>query len=361
MCLAAITLQGFAQFQLATQTRTEKTFNAPFGIFTRRFTIDLGKGNRMQVEVVRPEDLQKIGNIDSILRLFVKDMAPLGDTLGESQSSRRIDYILDSAGQRKIRILTHPIAGSQFLVHDGDLAALKLEQDSLFVTGTISLPISKWHASYRNYRIGLFLNQLGEISSYLDGRLNAQINSLYEHVNGRWEARGYNQVVLADDHSVSAVQPKGFFSGAGDYLRINAMVNLQNYKTYAIPSFTLGAELILANATFKREIGLFWEPCFFFARDAQNKMHTYKNDFLTLTLGQGPIYENDPRKASYLITIMSFGFLVNRQGDFFDKGTFRFGGGRLQLFEDKIRIEPLIYFHDLLKDVTPGIRFTARF
>ena len=128
-----------------------------------------------------------------------------------------------------------------------------------------------------------------------------------------------------------------------------------------MPSFTIGARLTLTNRdrTFKWEPGLFWEPHFLFARDSAGKLKTYRNDFLTLTYGQGGTKDHDPRKGFAYSAVFSLGYLINRNGDFFEKNTFRLGAGKLQLL--KTTIEPSIYFDNFFKGVTPGIRISQAF
>ena len=119
--------------------------------------------------------------------------------------------------------------------------------------------------------------------------------------------------------------------------------------------------MIFSTSHWKRELVLAWEPNFLFGTNAQGKTQTFRNDFLTLTAGHGPVQDNNPRKESHFIFVASFGYLVNQQGEFFEKGTMRFGGGRLSLFNGKTKLEPVIYFTDLFKGVTPGLRWIQSF
>jgi hypothetical protein len=128
-----------------------------------------------------------------------------------------------------------------------------------------------------------------------------------------------------------------------------------------VPSLSLGAGVIISNSHFKRDIVLSWDPHFFFAQDSEGKLKTFRNDLLTLTWGQGFVKDNEPRKESHLLFIMSLGYLVNRKGDYFEKNTWRMGGGRLSLFGGKTKIEPTIYFNNFFKGVTPGLRWIQSF
>ena len=88
-------------------------------------------------------------------------------------------------------------------------------------------------------------------------------------------------------------------------------------------------------------------------------MHTYRNDFLTLTYGQGGTKDYDPRKDFSFSAVFSLGYLINRNGDYFEKNTFRFGAGKLSI--SKTTIEPSLYFNNFFKGVTPGIRISQYF
>ena len=138
-------------------------------------------------------------------------------------------------------------------------------------------------------------------------------------------------------------------------------MDLQNYKQYFVPSFSLGAGLIISTSHFKWDIMMSWDPHFSFARNTQDKLKTFRNDFLTLTWGQGTVKGNNPRKESHLLFIMSLGYLIKRDGDYFDKNTFRMGGGRLSLFGGKTKIEPVMYFNNFFKGATPGLRWIQSF
>ena len=111
----------------------------------------------------------------------------------------------------------------------------------------------------------------------------------------------------------------------------------------------MGTKLTLSNRdrTFKWEPGLFWEPHFIFAKDIQNKLRTYRNDFLTLNYAQGGTRDHDPKKDFSFAAVFSLGYLIHREGEYFDKNTFRLGGGKIQML--KTNVEPCLYFNNFFK------------
>jgi hypothetical protein len=291
-------------------------------------------------------------------------MELLKDSFADELTSKRIDYVIDSTGRKEIRFQQFRPAGSSFLLKKGDLAALKLEQDTVNFVGMVSFTakytLRKAFPDIRYYQVSFFVNSISELPAVLSGGLNDRIASLQKNVNTDWRSNPNGGLMLSKDHSISAKLPKGYFTGHGDFITTDISVNLQNYKDYFVPSFSLGAHLVISNALFKREIGLHWEPLFLFQNN-QGKLNTFRNDFLSLSYGQGFIKDNNPLKESSFLFILSVGYLIHRQGEYFDPHTIRIGAGSLSIFGGKTKIEPLLYFHDFFRGVTPGLRWIQSF
>lgn len=351
--------------QETNKARTEKTFELPPNHAQRRFVIELDKGNKLQIEVSNMDDLNRFLNMDSVLRIFLQDIEPLKDSLTDELSSKRIDYLTDSSGLKKIRFQQFKPKGSSFLITGNDVASLKLEQDTINFIGSISYRAKygfrKELTETRHYKLSFFVNQLSDLASYMNSSLNGKISLLQQQINTTWITTKQKGVAyLKSDESISARLPKGYVAG-GDFLNFRLSVDAQNYKNYFIPSFTLGAGLIFSKPYWKREFVLAWEPNFLFSQNAQGKLKTFRNDFLTLTAAQGPIKDGEPRKESHFLTIISFGYLIKREGDYFEKGTMRLGAGRLSIFDGKTKLEPALYFTNVFKGVTPGLRWIQSF
>lgn len=362
MLATSITGELFAQ-QAA--TKTEKTFELPAGYAHRRFFIDLGKGNKLKIELNDLEDLKRFSNMDSVIRVFLADLEPLKDSLGDELPARRIDYITDSLGRKEIRIQRFAPKGSSYLVEQGNVSALKLEQDTINFLGTVSYvakyTLRRAFTATRRYQVSFFVNDLSDLAGYADGRLNSKMASLQGNTGADWNTTAVKETArLKKDPSITARLPQGNVAG-GTFLNFRVSVNAQNYKNYFVPSFSLGSGVIISNAHFKRDIILSWEPNFFFARDNQGKLATFRNDFLALAWGQGSIRDNDPRLESSFLFVMSLGYLINRKGDYFERYTFRLGAGQLSLFGGKTKLEPVMYFNHFFKGVTPGIRWIQSF
>ena len=351
-----------------TNNKGDKTFEVPSDIImNRRFYINLEKGNQLKIELTDITDLQKISNIDSLLTIFMKDVTPLRDSFSDPLTTKRLDYVIDTMGRKKIRFQQFQPKGASFLVDKGDLASLKTGQDTISIIGIISNPprpeqkISRTHPRY--YHLTFYLNNMSELADYMNGTLNQKLSEIESHEKTKWQQiKGTGFYNLQKDESISADRPKGFTPiETGDRMEAYISVNMQNYKKYFVPSFSVGANFTFSNRdrTYKWEPGLFWEPHFLFVTDDQGKLHTYRNDFLTLTYGQGGIKDHDPTKDFSYSTVFSLGYLIRRDGDLMEKNTFRLGGGKIKL--SKTTIEPSMYFNNFFRGVTPGIRISQRF
>lgn len=356
--------------RLWAQSKEDKAFEVPENIvITSRFYFDLKNSNKMKIELSDFADLQRVANVDSLLNIFLQDISPLKDSLTDPLTSKRIDYITDAELRKKIRFRQTLPTSSTYLVTKGDLSTLRISQDTVNIIGIITNPpktmlqkISKTNPHY--YHFTFYLNDMNELKMYMNGMLSAKIGELEKKdVKEKWPTvLGTGSHYLKSDKSITADKPNGATSaGTGDMLTLNISVGVQNYKNYFVPSFSLGTKLTFSNAerTFKWEPGLFWEPQFLFARDAQDKLRTYRNDFLTLTYGQGGIKDHDPAKDFSFSAVFSLGYLINRNGDFYEKNTFRLGAGKINLA--KTTIEPILYFNNFFKGVTPGIKISQYF
>jgi hypothetical protein len=345
---------------------SDKTFEVPdYVIFNRKFTINLDNKNKMEIRLSDIQDLDRLANLDSLLEIFLKDITPLKDSLADDLSAKRIDYITDVQNRKKIRLLQYPATGSSFVVDNGGLAVLRTAQDTIHIIGILAnppKPTDKTNPnSPRYYHFTFYLNHWTEINNYMNGELNSKVQTLQSNLTGKWPLiKGTSSHYLQKDNTISAERPRGH-AVPGNFLSAYITINAQNYKNLFVPSFSLGVRATLTNKDrfFKWQPGLLWEPHFFFSRDAQGIIKTYRNDFITLIYAQGGTKDRDPRKEFSYSTHFSFGYLVHSSGEYFDENSFRLGAGQVQVL--KTIIEPSIYFHDLFKGVTPSIKISQSF
>lgn len=366
MLVSGITGTAFAQRKTNSE-KPKSVFEIPEGFISRRYFIDLEKGNKMQIEVTDENDLQHLGNMDSLISIFFKDIALLKDSLADELAAKKIDYFIDPARRKKIRIQTYPQQAPSFVIRQGTADALKTEQDTINITGIINLPakttIHKPFSDTRYYRISFFLNDIKDLEDYKDAGLKDKIAALIGAKKSRWNRDNNGDWhVKNGDKAVSAKNPGGFINGTGDYLTAILGAGVQNYKNNFVPSFTAGLQFVFNNGINKKQLSFSWDPAFVFAKDAAGKLQTYRNDFYTLRYSQSKRKEPDPGTASFTLNPnFSLSWLKKNRGNIFDKNTFRLGVGEFNLFKDKISIEPGLYFNNFFKDVTPSIKIGFTF
>ena len=271
MLVTGITGKAIAQDE-KTMSNADRIFNMPKDYLKRSFTADLGKGNKMLVELTDIADLDRFKNIDSLLRIFLQDIAPFKDSLSDEMAAKHIDYLTDEMGRKKIRIRLSKPDGASFLLQQGNISALKLEQDTIVFSGsylyTVTSTILKPFTEMHYYRLSFFVNQLSDLMA-LSG-LNEKISTIEKNKKSRWikDDKGTWYIKNGDKSIYSNHQPAGYVpgNGTGDYLTSLTNVNIQNYKNYFVPSASLGIGLGFNNGRTKKELGLLWEPNFFFAK-----------------------------------------------------------------------------------------------
>ncbi len=366
MLFTSIVLNLFAQ-----NSASDKTFEIPEHIIiSRRFEFKLDRGNKMKLELCALADLDRVSNVDSLIRIFLLDIAGLKDSLADPLTSKRIDHVTDAQGRKKIRLNQVKEKGASFLIKDGELASLRTAQDTIHLIGIINNPsvvkgegISRSNPRYYHYTF--YINDMSELESYTGGKLTAKISALQKNINGKWPLiPGTGSHYLKADNTISADKARGITEqtfGGGSFVTFLWSVNVQNYKNYFVPSFSMGTRFTFSSArkNFKWVPGIYWEPHFLFSKDSSGKLRSFRNDFLTLNYAQGGTTAYDAKKAFSFSTAVSLGYLIRRKGDFFEKNTFRLGAGNIQM--NKTNIEPFMYFNNFFKGVTPAIRITQYF
>ena len=334
-----------------------KTFGITADHIERRFWIDLGKGNRLCLELEDQQDLEKFTNIDSLLMVFIADMKPFNDSLSDPLAWHLIDYTTDATGKKKVRFQSFRPTASSFLLDQPEPAALRLEQDTIQIILAFPQTTGRRHDGIRQDRLSLYLNNYHELSNYITGGLNEKIRWLQKNMNNYWVRDKH--IYRADkDPTISAPFPAGYVAVMNDYVSSIVQTNVGNYKNYFAPSFSLGIGLHFTREGNVRNISVLWQPLFLFGTNAQGHAQTYRNEFLSLNISRD--WKN-PQALNFLDLepALSVGWLVRRSGDFFEKNTYRVFIGRLKLYRNAIVLQPGMYFHDLFKEVTPALNLTV--
>jgi len=344
----------------------DKAFEVPEASLYYRFHIDLGKGNSMQLELGELEDVRYFKNTDSLLAVFLSDMVPFKDSLSDELAAKRIDYVVDRAGRKRVRIQSSLPAGSAFLIRQGEVSALRSAQDTVniigIVNGAASHSLLGSSSDFHYYRISFFMNQLNDLKDYRGPELGEKIAAIPTPRKSKWKKdKNGDWHIIKGDPAVSSRNPGGMITGAGDYLESIVSLGVQNYKNYFVPSFCLGMSVAFNNGRTKQAFTAVWEPQFLFAKNASGSLQTYRNDFVTLSYAQRPVKYNTRASIMHIDSDISLGWLFRRSGDFYGKNTFRLGLDQFSLHGGKIKLEPCLYFNDLFKHVTPGIKMSVMF
>lgn len=327
---------------------------------------DLGHGNLMRLELTRKSELSRWQNIDSLLMVFSSDIKALQDSFADPQTSKRIDYLVDFQGHKKLRIRQTKPDAATYLVGDGEAALLRLQQDTVFLLLEVT---PNADGSRRYDRVGFFLNRYDELNGLITAGLNRKIALMETRQSGKkddeqaWTFREGRDYLKADP----TISTRNYFSpGHTGQLSLRYHVNLQNYKSYFTPSFSLGTTITIINKGNRNVFSADWEPVFLFARDADGRLQTYRNDFLVLGYGYrkaepqgGRSRDGDGSRSDNALNLdlnFSLGYLIHREGDYFVKHTFRLCVGSAGLVKNRVIIQPCMYFNDFFKGVTPGVR-----
>jgi hypothetical protein len=351
--LILMSMSGTLCAQHSLRAVVGKTFSMSSDHLERRFWIELGKGNRLCLELEDVGDLAKFTNIDSLLLVFLADMKPFNDSLTDPLSWHLIDYVADTGGKKKLRLQSFRPAASSFVLDQTEPVALRLEQDTIQIVLEYPTSIGRHHDGIRQDRLSLYLNDYHELSNYVTGGLNEKVRWLKKNLKGYWirDKRIYR---AEKDPTISAPMPAGYVAVSNDYLASVVQLNVGNYKNYFAPSFSLGISLNFAKEESVRSYDLLWEPVFLFGTNAQGHAQTYRNDFLVLSMSR-EYKVPQGRRIINLNPSMSFGWLVRREGDYFEKNSFRLFVGHINLLHNNLVLLPGMYFHDLFKGVTPAV------
>ena len=216
----------------------DKIFTMPPFSIKRTYHADLGKGNRFQLEMGDPGDIDYLQNVDSILLVFLSDLKAFRDSLTDPLTVKRIDYLVESSGRKKLRLHQFRPAASTFLLDGEEPARLRLRQDTIYIL------LLSAHGKTTHYdRFGFFINQYDQLENLVTTGLNEKVRLMKD--GGKWRNRIGQYATNETDPSVTEdVHSNGQLGGS---LQPNIFMNAQNYKNYFVPSVGLGISIHVEN------------------------------------------------------------------------------------------------------------------
>jgi hypothetical protein len=334
-------------------TAEDKVFETPPYSIGIEYTIKLGGGNVLRIDLANGYDLRSFRNIDSLLTVFLSDMEAFRDSLGDPLTIKHIDYLIDTGGKRKLRLRQYRPAATSFLLGEAEPSILRIQQDTihiLLITPARGRRSGVTVNDMRYDRLCFFVNHYSEMTAMNNRGLNDEIASMISRQTVKHNVYNHpNCFIVAD----SVVSTNTFGRGA-NRLEISAGAAIENYKNLFAPSAQVDAYLVLNRIRNEYRFGLSWEPLFFFATDAQGHLQTFRNDMVVAH------YEHNRRDgppAFVLFRAFSLGYVFHREGDYFTQPSFRltFGAARLK---GSLVLEPALFFNGFFKNVTPGLRLS---
>lgn len=348
-------------------TKSDQVFNPVNSNWLRhQFIINLEKGNQVNIQVANKTQLLSLLNIDSILQKVSTVLKPLKDSLNNELNNIRIDYTIDQADNIKIRTRIYDRPVSHYVIQKGELSALKIEQDTLVISGVLKQEKAE-RISFRGinntlpYRITLLLNNYEQLSNLLNGSLNGileQIRSEWNSYskwtpekNWKYNLYGYYNTQDPSNHQRlrNSWNRNQYHSSFAPYVHIA----VQSINGRYSPSVATGLEFINSINNTENHFQLYWEPYFYFDKTSTGKNKMFRNDFISFQHTSTTFADNEKSKVRFG-QIFSAGYLVHRSGNYLEKNTFKFGVPGVQyrfLF-----LHPEFVFNDLFKNFHPSLK-----
>ncbi len=362
--IVSITGTSFAQYDRTANVfpnnNTEWTFNYPApGKLQTRFEFLLSKGNKMVLELSNITQIDSVANPDSIVSKVWAALAPFMDSLSKPLASLRIDYLFTPVDE-KIRIVEYPQRADIFRIKENDITQLKVDQDTL----RIKLYTKKHPLLSRPYFIMLILNNITDLTSLGPDELSQGIALLKNDLDQFQKLKRNNRsfswyYALYNVQTGKKIAP---YKGNIGFGRRNEVipfipVGVQYIRGAWVPSTGVGVEWKAINGNATRYLRLYWEPLFYFSRDASNKLTTDVNSFASFKYTENT--RNAATKNLIFAVNFSIGYLANSQGELFEKNTFKFSLPGFQL--KNVLLEPEFVFNKFFKNFSPSLKLSLYF
>lgn len=330
------------------------------------FFIDVPGGNRIIIQVADQQLFQQLMNIDSLIKKTDTVLKELRDSLPAELNNVCIELANDLSGFTRIRTRVYERPQKHFVLKDNELAALKIEQDTIIISGMVRKKEAV-KTGYRGiynvqpYKITILLNNYSELSSLL----NQQLGSILEQIRSEWNSNEkwsyernwrytlygyYNTADPSKNQRLRNIWSKNRYRSS---VAPAVQVSMQAINGRFSPAVGAGIEYVTAVNNTDNHFQLFWEPYFYFQQLPSGKNSLYRNDFISFQYFTTN-YDNKDRTKILFSQNFSFGYLAGRKGNFLEKNTFKFGlpGARYR----DVFLHPEFVFHDLLKDFQPSIK-----
>ena len=171
-------------------SRSDQYFNPVNRNWLRhQFIIDLTGGNRMIVQMTSKSQLTHLLNMDSILVQVQTVINELKDSLKLNTNNLKLDYSTDFSGITRIRTQIYPSTRQHYVFKQKELASLKIEQDTIVISGVIKKSTAE-RIDYRGiyyslpYKITLLMTNYEQLATLINGNLGP----VMEQIRSEWNS-----------------------------------------------------------------------------------------------------------------------------------------------------------------------------
>ena len=326
-------------------------------------TLDLGSGNKLTVYTNNGVTIGNGEDFRNILKTLFINYDVVKDSVNESIANT-LHFFYNPDAKDGLTIIPGKQIQNRYIVVDGEQVNVKAGKDTVNIyprnpatktTSVFSFTVNR----IEDLRQYITLNTINDFIENVNSDINKEGSRIKPIIKGEsFHTFGF-QSRFTGSYTIKAGDIEGdlkpFYSNPHN-ITFSAAAAIQNFKNYLAPSFNASLDFYLAGVT-KGEylrFGAYWEPVFFFDKDANEKLQTHRNDFI------GMIYEyrrgNDNNKLGFYAPI-SIAYLVKRRGDFFEKNTFNFGIGGIKY--GAMTLRPSMYFNGFLKNITPSVQLSV--
>lgn len=345
------------------RTKTEETFDPDQTALKHKFVVHLKQGNELIISVRDIRILKELRNPDSIILTALQDLQPLQDSLQNEINSKRVDYVIDTNGSKKIRFSQTTPTGSAYLLKQGAANILKIEQDTLDILGyykpdqILHLKNSKANDSKNFWKMSLVVNNLNDIRKHLNGTINTTVKDITKEYVDDDMKRDRNTAVQANYFPYENKKPYNS-NWPSIYIDLPYLeAGMQSFGHSFVPSAGVGINFSYKHNKITDRLTFLWEPLFLFEKNNTGKLNQFRNDFVSVKWQR--ITENTG--GLQFMPTLSFGYLKNdrRRGDFFADNTYKIG---LPGYKYKgLFVQPQLMFNNFFKNVTPGFKIGIHF
>ncbi len=331
-----------------------------------QFIIDLAGGNRMIIQMASKSQLPQLLNMDSVLLQVQTVINELKDSLKLTTNNLKLDYSTDFSGITRIRTQIYPSTRQHYVIKQKELASLKIEQDTIVISGMIKKSTAE-RIDYRGiyyslpYTITLLLNTYEQLATLLNGNLGPVMEQIRSEWNSneKWSSENNWKYNLTGYYNLTDPSKNSRIRNTWSRNRYNSTfapyvhLGIQSINGRFSPSVAAGIELINSYKNSNNQFQLFWEPHFYFDPTTAGKNKMYRNDFISFQYVT-VTYDNTERNKVLFNQLFSIGYLVSRRGDFLEPNTFKMGlpGARYR----DVFLHPEFVFNKFLKNFQPSLK-----